>query len=161
MCSLDRSATRTPLLWTTAPESQFRCDRSRFPGCRRLSGYRGRPNGMFGSPALNPRNLHSPEPSISVELSPCTSGYSGGLSLVTTEELGEVVLGDVCGWQARMVVEGSRSRTIILRITQRLYLTFGESYWIYTLSTTLHPHRIVMPILDVRKRPCTPGQVQR
>lgn len=109
---------------------------------------------MFGSHALLPRNLHSPEPPFSVELSPCTSGYSGGQSLVTWEELGEV-LGDVRGWQGRMIVEGSRSRTIILRITQRIYPTFGDFYWTYNLFTTLRSHHIVAPVLDVRKRPCT------
>lgn len=114
----------------------------------------GRTNGMFGSHALLPRNLHSPEPPFSVELSPCTSGYSGGQSVVTWEELGEV-LGDVRGWQGRMIVEGSRSRTIILRITQWIYPSFGDFYWTYNLFTTLRSHHIVAPVLDVRKRPCT------
>jgi hypothetical protein len=44
---------------------------------------------------------------------------------VTSEELGEV-LGDVLGWQGRMVAEGSRSGIMILRITQRAYLTSIE-----------------------------------
>lgn len=46
----------------------------------------------------------------------------------------EEVLGNVLGWQGRTVAEGSRSSTIILRITQQIsYPTFGNSYWTYDL----------------------------
>lgn len=114
---------------------------------------------MFGSHALLPRNLHSPEPPFSVELSPCTSGYSGGQSLVTWEELGEV-LGDVRGWQGRMVVEGSRSRTIILRITQWIYPTFGDS----TGLTICSLHCVLITLLrlfSTLENALVPGQIQR
>ena len=88
--------------------------------------YSGRSEGMFGSHACSAKSPLT-EPSFWVELSPCTSGDSDGQSLGDVGRIG----GDA-GRHARvarrMVAEGSRSRTIILRITQQTYLTFGEPY---------------------------------
>lgn len=72
-----------------------------------------------------------------VEFSPCTGGDSGSQSLASSDVGrigGEEVLGNVLKWQGRMVAEGSRSSTIILRITQQIsYPTLGDSYWTYDL----------------------------
>ena len=89
---------------------------------------------------LVPRRVPLAEPSFWVELSPCTGGDSGGQSLGDVGRIGGHA-GRRARVARRMVAEGSRSRTIILRITQQTYLTFGDSYWTYNLFITARPHQ--------------------
>ena len=100
--------------------------------------YSGRSGGMFGSHACSATSPLA-EPSFWVELSPCTGGDSGGQSLGDVGRIGGHA-GRRARVARRMVAEGSRSRTIILRITQQTYLTFGDSYWTYNLFITARPH---------------------
>lgn len=79
--------------------------------------YSGRSEGMLGSHACSAKSPLA-EPSFWVELSPCTGGDSGGQSLGDVGRIGGHA-GRRARVARRMVAEGSRSRTIILRITQQ------------------------------------------
>jgi len=168
--SSDKDATRALLVrddCTRNAQSQVRCDRYRRAALKRATPAVIQDDQVACSaPMRDPRNLHSQKPSFVVEFSPCTGGDSGSQSLASSDVGrigGEEVLGNVLGWQRRMVAEGSRSSTIILRITQQIsYLTFGEPYWTHILfDITTRSQHCILCLLSTLGAALVPGQIQQ